>query len=217
MIAQRFHAAGRQFPNWIRYVAWSPDGAQLVGGDDDGTVHMWNAEEGVLLQQLAGHHGTTMGVTWSPDGRRLASSSRGIEVSELLVWDVQRGEQVWSFADPSGIVAGVAWDLSGKLLISGGGDGRLRWWDVQSGQCVRVREAHQGTVQSLRRSPDGAKLASCGNDGAIQLWDLHSGEYLQTLRRDRPYERLNITGIRRLTEAQKATLRNLGAIEDHPM
>ena len=33
------------------------------------------------------------------------------------------------------------------------------------------------------------------------------------LRRDRPYERLDITEIRGLNEAQKATLRLLGAID----
>ena len=41
-----------------------------------------------------------------------------------------------------------------------------------------------------------------------------SGELLQTLRRDRLYERLNITGIRGLTEAQQASLRALGAFEE---
>jgi WD40 repeat protein len=78
---------------------------------------------------------------------------------------------------------------------------------------VQVRETHQGTIQSLRRSPDGTKLASCGDDGAIMLWDLRSGEHLQTLRRDRPYERVNITGIKGLTEAQRTALRALGAVE----
>ena len=76
---------------------------------------------------------------------------------------------------------------------------------------MRMREAHQGKVQSLRCSPDGAKLASCGDDGTIRLWELHRGEHLHTLRRDRPYERLTITGIKGLTEAQKASLHALGA------
>ena len=111
------------------------------------------------------------------------------------------------------MVYAVAWGPSEEVVVSGGSDGLLRWWDMQSGECVQVHEAHHGTVQSLRRSPDGTKLASCGDDGSIMLWDLHSGEHLQTLRRDRPYERLNITGIRGLTEAQKETLLELGAFE----
>jgi WD40 repeat protein len=77
-----------------------------------------------------------------------------------------------------------------------------------------MREGHQGAVQALRISPDGRSLASCGDDGAIQVWDLESAELLRTLRRDRPYERLNITGVKGLTEPQKATLRALGAIEE---
>ena len=102
------------------------------------------------------------------------------------------------------------------VLLSGGSDGMLRWWDLQHRECVRVRKAHQGTVQSLKSSPDGRRLASCGDDGVINVWDLQSGDLLQTLRRDRPYERLDITGIRGVTQAQKASLRALGAVESSP-
>jgi WD40 repeat protein len=114
------------------------------------------------------------------------------------------------------LVSAVTWDRSGDLLISGGNDGMLRWWKVQSGTCLRESQAHEETIWSLKRSPDGRWLASGGDDGAIRIWDLYSAELVQTLRRDRPYERLNITGIQGLTEAQKANLRTLGAIEDPP-
>jgi len=77
-----------------------------------------------------------------------------------------------------------------------------------------MRAAHQGTVLSLRKSPDGKLLASCGDDGAIHIWELKSGEHVRTLRRDRPYERLTIMGIQGLTQAEIATLRALGAVED---
>ena len=112
------------------------------------------------------------------------------------------------------MVSALIWVPGGEVVVSGGSDGRLRWWDLQRGECVRAREAHQGTVQALKVSPDGSLLASCGDDGTIRLWDLESDEPLQTLRRDRLYERLTITGIQGLTEAQQASLRALGAVEE---
>ena len=156
-------------------------------------------------------------MAWSPEGTWLASAGFVKGRGELLVWDQQSGERVRIFAGHGGVIYAIAWGPSENLLVSGGSDGMLRWWDVQSGECVRVRKAHQGTIRSLRRSPDGSRLASCGDDGAITLWGLVSSEQLRTLRRDRPYERLTITEIRGLTEAQKATLLALGAIEGAPV
>ena len=214
--AHRRRWVGRELLTWIRCVAWSPEGTRLVGGGDNGQVYLWDASNGTLLLQLPGHHGVVTRVAWHSDGTRLASAGGGRDSGELFVWDVQSGELVRAFAGHEGVISAVTWCPSRELLVSGGSDGRLRWWEVQSGECVRVREAHQGTIRSLRSSPDGGRLVSCGDDGAIMLWNLESGEHLRTLRRDRPYERLDITGIRGLTQAQKASLRALGAIELSP-
>ncbi len=199
---------------FIYSVSWSPDGTRVVSGSDNGSLYVRDAKDGTLLRQLSGHNGAVMSVAWSPDGRWLASGSGGQKGGELFVWSVQNGQQVQAFTRHPGAVYAVAWSPSGEVLLSGGSDGRIRWWEVESGECIRVQEAHQGTVRALKISHDGSRFATCGFDGTIKLWDLHSGELLRTLRRDRPYERLNITGIQGLTEAQKASLRALGAIEE---
>ncbi len=205
---------GRGLPTRVRRVEWSPDGTRLASCGDDGSVFLWEASDGRLRASLQGHRGMVMSVAWSPDGRWLASGGGGSESEELFVWDVQSGERLHALSEPGAVVYALAWSPTGAMLVSGGSDGMLRWWDLQRGECVRVRKAHQGAVQSLGSSPDGRRLASCGDDGVINVWDLQSGDLLQTLRRDRPYERLDITGIRGLTQAQKATLHALGAVEE---
>jgi len=156
-------------------------------------------------------------VAWSPDGTRLASGGGGRGSGEIFIWDMQSGEHLHTWSEPNAIVNALAWSPTGEVLLSGSSDGRICWWDVQNGECRATREGHQGAVQSLRESPDGRRLASCGDDNTIQVWDLESGEHLRTLRRDRPYERLNISGVKGLTEAQKTTMGELGAIERAPV
>jgi len=195
----------------------------LASAGDDGIVAVWNALDRSVLKQLRGHHGKVNDVVWSGDGKWLAScggSQRQGDGGEVLVWEMQSRERypAWGagnrvLSGHPGIVYTVAWGSTGAVLVSGGSDGMLRWWDVERGQCVQTRQAHEGTVQSLKVSPDGRTLASCGDDGAIHIWDIERGEQLRTLRRDRPYERLNIAGIRGLSEAQKASLCALGAFE----
>jgi WD40 repeat protein len=158
-----------------------------------------------------------MCVAWSPDSTRLASGGGGRGSGELFVWDAHSGEPLNALSELSEVVYALVWSPTGTMLISGDSDGMLRWWDVERGKCVQTRQAHQGTVQSLKVSPDGRSLASCGDDGAIRIWDLEGGDLLRTLRRDRPYERLDISGAKGLTQAQRASLSALGAIEHPPV
>ena len=224
---------GRSQPTRTRRVAWSPDGpssspyylspgqgggSRLASGGEDGSVCLWQASDGMLLQRFQGHRGVVMSVAWSPDGTRLASGGRGRGGSgEIFIWEVSSGQRLQVWSEPSAIVYALAWSPTAAVLLSGGSDGSVRWWDVQSGECLALRQGHQGAVQSLNVSPDGSMLASCGDDGAIHIWDLQSGEHLRMLRHDRPYERLDISGVKGLTEAQKTTLRALGAMESAPV
>jgi WD40 repeat protein/transcriptional regulator with XRE-family HTH domain len=205
---------GRQHRTRIRRVAWSPDGTRLASCGDDGSICLWEASAGELLGRLQEHQGGVVSVAWSPDGKWLASGGGGRGGGELLIWDIASGKVVQEWRGLPGVIFAVVWSPDGERVISGNSYGTMHWWKMQSGECLMTREGHRGVVQALRVSSDGTRLASSGDDSAIQLWDVASGELLQTLRQDRPYERLNITGIRGLTEAQRDTLRILGAIEE---
>ncbi|WP_445301361.1 hypothetical protein [Microcoleus sp. Pol11C2] len=55
-------------------------------------------------------------------------------------------------------------------------------------------------------------LLSGGIDRTIKLWDVGTGCCIRTLMGDRLYEGMNIQGITELTNAQKATVKVLGAL-----
>ena len=215
MHTRTFQRVGRSdVPPRIRRVEWSPDTKYLASSGEGGHILVWNSGDYSLCTTLEGHRGMVDALAWSPDGTRLASGSWGHGSDQLFIWDTQSWKRIRAFDDPNELVFGVAWSADGKRLVSAGSDGTLRWWNPQSGECILSQQGHEGPVQSLRASPDGRHLASCGDDGAIQIWEMENGDHITTLRRDRPYERLNITGIKGLTDAQKLTLKMMGAIEE---
>ena len=53
-----------------------------------------------------------------------------------------------------------------------------------------------------------------GIDGTVRLWKVSSGACLRVLRAEHRYERLDITGLARVTETQRAALLALGAVKN---
>ena len=70
-----------------------------------------------------------------------------------------------------------------------------------------------GALHGVALSADGRLLVSGGFDGLVRIWDARDGTCLHTLRSERRYERLDITRLTGITDAQHAALKALGAIE----
>jgi WD40 repeat protein len=98
-------------------------------------------------------------------------------------------------------------------LSGGSNDWTIRLWDVHTGRPLKTLKDHTAPVWSVAFHPSGRTLASGSEDETIKFWDVQTGQCFKTLRADRPYERMNITGVTGVTEAQKAVLKALGAVE----
>ncbi len=130
----------------------------------------------------------------------------------VRLWDTSsRQELVTLQADD--IVRTVCFNPNGKLLAYGSGKA-VYLWEIGSNQNPKILHEHSNRIWSVAFSPRESILASAGEDGTIKLWDLQSDKCLNTLVSDKPYEHMNITNVAGLTEAQKATLKALGAIEN---
>ena len=199
----------RGHTNWVLSVAYSPGGKILASASCDRTVRLWDVSSGKCLKTLQGSPNWVLSVAFSPNNQILASSSE----RTVRLWHVGSGKCLKTFHVSTNWVWSVAFDPEGKTLATGSGDRTVRLWDVSTGQCLKTLQGHTNGIWSVVFSPDGQILASGGQDEMIKLWDVATGECLNTLRSEKPYEGMNITGVTGLTDAQKAALKALGAVE----
>lgn len=148
-------------------------------------------------------------VALSADGALLAA---GTIAGEVCLWRVADRSPLLAVRGHSGPIFGVALSGDGRLVAGSSFDGMVRLWEVASGRPLATLRGHDGGVWGVALSADGHLLASGGMDGTVRLWDVQTGTCRQVLQPDRLYERLDITGLTGVTEAQRAALLALGAV-----
>jgi WD40 repeat protein len=125
-------------------LAFSPNGALLVEGRNDGTLVVWNVEEGRYIHLIQSDVAAVTGLHFTPDGDLLVAGQSGVER-----WQLEMPERMWRQAAAS---RGFALSPDGAVIASREDGIRLR--DATTGQMLRRLDS-QGRVHF---SPDGRRL-----------------------------------------------------------
>src|SRR5687767_9058694 len=93
------------------------------------------AREPSPIQTLAGHQGSVLGLAFSPNGERLATSSRD---GFVKLWNAKSWALLETFAHHKGAVYAVVYSPAGDILATCGADQTIQLLDPATGKVSKV-------------------------------------------------------------------------------
>ncbi|HEX7737954.1 MAG TPA: serine/threonine-protein kinase [Ktedonobacteraceae bacterium] len=134
---------------------------------------------GTVLSRYHGHSSHVLGLSWSPDGRRVVSAGSDHTVQ---TWEANSGKQLLIYHNHTFVVQTVAWSPDGQYIASAGDTNTVQVWNANTGEHIFSYQGHAGYVTMLAWSPDSSVLASGGSDKTIQIWQPTNGRRRLTYR-----------------------------------
>lgn len=190
----RANLKGHGYPSkwWGLDLAFSPDKKMLAVTSSKhqiGVIHLWNIAEPsksflkkifnskTIRPQwtLKGNPSVVKALTFSPNGKILASCGDGAEIN---LWNTETGKLLFTFTGHQRGNRALAFSPDGKMLASADYN-TIYLWNLTTRELFRKSKAGGGT-HVLQFSPDGKTLVVGKWDGKIQLLDAHTGQLLFT-------------------------------------
>jgi WD40 repeat protein len=130
---------------WVRCMAFSPDGRSLVAGDFRQPVRVWEMATGEEIFSLDTDAQTIVNaVAVSPDGRIIAAGgdaswheSGQRSASIIQLWDLATGEKIHSFQGHESATYSLAFSPDGSRLASGLRNGTVLVWEAPHGRPLQ--------------------------------------------------------------------------------
>jgi WD40 repeat protein len=170
----------------------SPDGRTFAVGREDGTIAVAGLTASQSPSTSRVHDRRVNVLTFSPDSRRLVSSSYGTSVAR--VWSMDPLEEVARF-DTEWAANCAAFGHRGRLLATGEDSGAIELWDLDKGVRLGAMRGdcdHVGIVRFGQN--DDVLVCGAWTNGVVEVWDTVSRQKIHTfLDQDGRIHQLEIT------------------------
>ena len=167
---------------WVNGLSFAPDGS-LVTANDDGTLAIWDATTGSLVDRLTvfpestspdDYPGAIYSPRISPDGRRLAfvTNPAPFDAFSVRVVDLAEHREVWR-REVGAMYAVVDWAPDARSIAVGHfQDGTLSIHDAETG-ALRAQpiNVNAGWVLSIDHADSRHLWVTAGSDGTVRLFD----------------------------------------------
>ncbi|PKI62946.1 notchless protein homolog [Punica granatum] len=124
---------------------------------------------------ITGHAEPVLSVSFSPDGKQLASGSGDTTVR---LWDLNTQTPMFTCTGHKNWVLCIAWSPDGKHLVSGSKAGELKIWDPLSGKpSGNPLVGHRKWITGISWEPvhlnsPCRRFVSSSKDGDARIWDV---------------------------------------------
>jgi len=163
-------------------LALSPVDTLAAGASSKGKLMLWDYDSGKLLREFVGHTKGIPEVVFTPDGKRLLSSSNDYTIR---VWNVASGKQERLFDKTNAVTVGDALAITpdGNYFVEGAGK-QLNYRNLESGKVIWSKTDVPGKLlQECTFSSDGKQLATISTwpNYHLTIYDTTDGRELRRL------------------------------------
>jgi WD40 repeat protein len=149
--------------NSVLFAAFTADGRHVAVSEascDPTDVTLLDSETGKVRHRLTGHRTGVEAITFSPDGRILATAGQD---RCIKLWDWAHANEPITLSDGVGHVKSLAFSRDGAWLAFAGDDDTMRVWDVARRRSLLVgrfpRSNSDGGTETLRSSSPTLSMA----------------------------------------------------------